>query len=50
VYSANGTAVYQTSNLLEGLNKTDGNFKSGVYIVRLVVDNKTTSQKIILNR
>ncbi len=50
VYSANGTAVYQTSNLLEGLNKIDGNFKSGVYIVRLVIDNKTFSGKVVLSQ
>ena len=50
VFNILGTSVYQTSNLAEGLNKIDGNIISGVYIVKLVVDSKTFSERIVLKK
>lgn len=50
VYNIQGASVYQTSNLSEGLNKINENFNIGVYVVRVVVDGKLYSKKIVLNR
>lgn len=44
-----GTTVYQTTKLAVGLNKITGNIISGIYIVKLVVDGKTYSQRVVLN-
>ncbi len=50
VYNTQGASVYQTSNLAEGLNKIKENIKIGVFVVRVVIEGKTYSEKIVLNR
>ncbi|HUX54974.1 MAG TPA: S8 family serine peptidase [Williamwhitmania sp.] len=44
-----GISVYQTTKLSVGLNRISSNIISGIYIVKLVVDGKTYSQRVVLN-
>lgn len=50
VYNILGSKVYQNVNLNQGLNKVDKYFNSGKYIIRVIVDNKVFTQKVVLQK
>jgi hypothetical protein len=50
VLAINGKTVYQTSALSEGMNRIIQNFNSGGYIIRLQVDDKRYTKKVVLKK
>lgn len=50
VYNILGNQVYKTTNLSQGLNRIEGNFTSGTYIVKVMVGNKVITEKVVLNK
>ena len=50
VFGVNGNIVYQTSSLSEGLTRINMNFISGVYVIKLVVDDKLFSKRVVLTK
>jgi len=48
IFNILGAQVHSTVNLIQGLNKIEGNFISGTYIIRVVAGKKVYTQKVIL--
>ncbi|NOU19195.1 MAG: M6 family metalloprotease domain-containing protein [Bacteroidales bacterium] len=48
IFNILGAQVHSTVNLIQGLNKIEGNFISGTYIVKVVVGKKVYTQKVLL--
>ncbi|NVO11079.1 MAG: T9SS type A sorting domain-containing protein [Bacteroidales bacterium] len=50
VFNILGNQLYTTVNLTQGLNRINGNFIPGTYIIKLIVGNKVYTQKVLLNK
>jgi len=50
VYNILGDQVYQRINLNQGLNKINGNFNTGIYIVKVSMKGKVITQKVIIQK
>jgi hypothetical protein len=48
IFNILGAQVHSTVNLIQGLNKIEGNFISGTYIIKVVAGKKVYTQKVIL--
>jgi len=48
VYNLSGVCIAQKNKLVEGQNKIAGDYRPGVYIVRLVLNDELYTQKIII--
>jgi uncharacterized repeat protein (TIGR03803 family) len=48
VYNLSGVCIASANTLVTWQNKISGNYKPGIYIVRLVLDDKLFTQKIII--
>jgi len=48
VYNLSGVCIAQKNILVEGKNKITGDYRPGVYIVRLVLDDRLYTQKVLI--
>jgi hypothetical protein len=48
IYNLSGVCIASANTLTTGQNKITRNYKPGIYIVRLVLDNELFTQKIII--
>ncbi|GEM_PF-1662350 len=48
IFNILGAQVHSTVNLIQGLNKIEGNFISGTYIIKVVAGKKIYTQKVLL--
>jgi hypothetical protein len=45
----NGRVVYKSTNTKDGSIKLDSDLSSGVYLIKVVQDNKTITRRLIKN-
>ena len=50
VYNLSGNCIISEYNLVEGQNKITGNFHPGVYIIKLVLDDRLYTQKVSIHK
>ncbi len=50
VYNILGNQVYQSNSLTQGMNRIESTFDTGIYIVRMIVGDKSYTQKVILQK
>jgi M6 family metalloprotease-like protein len=50
IYSIRGNQVYQKVNLSQGLNRIEESFTTGIYIVKVVIQNKVITQKVVIQK
>lgn len=50
MYNMIGNMIFNSENLTQGLNKVEHDFVSGIYIVKVIVDNKVYTKKVMLTK
>lgn len=50
VFNIIGEQVYQSNSLKQGINKLEGNYNTGTYIVRAQINGKVLTQKVALQK
>jgi len=50
IYNIIGKQVYRNDNLTQGVNRIDENFIAGTYIVKVMVGNEVTTEKVVIQK